>query len=170
MIPDQSSKYQLFIVELEETRLGFFSLLQEISDQDWDRPLPGEGWTARQEMAHVTQVISLLPVGIKRATAGQSWSVLALVPENLRRWVNGHIIVPVRYKSATRLSITEEYEKAHRVLLGLLGELPDEAWGKGATFPSEYRTVEQMAHRPTEHFEEHAAHLRRVLGIKGERV
>jgi Ni/Co efflux regulator RcnB len=37
--------------------------------------------------------------------------------------------------------------------------LPEEAWHKGAAYPQQYRTVEQMAHWPAEHFEEHAAHL-----------
>ncbi len=37
---------------------------------------------------------------------------------------------------------------------------------RGAYFPREYRTVEQMAHRPAEHFAEHAAHLRHVLGLE----
>jgi len=170
MHPDLSPRYEALRAELEETRLAFLRLLQEIPDKDWDRPLPGKGWTARQEMAHVTQVVRLLLAGIKRATAGRSRSALAFVPERLRSWVNGYIIVPVMYRTATRASIAAAYEKAQRALLNLLQELPEDAWSKGTTFPRQYRTVEQMAHRPAEHFQEHAAHLRRVFGIKPELI
>ncbi len=151
--------------ELEGVRLDFLKLLHEISDSDWDRRLPGEGWTARQEMAHVTQVLQLMPTGIRRAATGRRYSVLSVVPEPLRRWANGYLIVPLTYRSATRASIAAAYEQAHTALLEVLRELPEEAWSRGAYFPREYRTVEQMAHRAAEHFAEHAAHLRHVLGI-----
>ncbi len=150
--------------ELEGVRLEFLRLLHEISDSDWDRRLPGEGWTARQEMAHVTQVLQLLPVGIRRAATGRQHSALSAVPERLRQWANGYLIVPVRYRSATRASLASDYEQAHAALLKVLRDVPEDAWGRGAYFPRQYRTVEQMAHRPAEHFAEHAAHLRHVLG------
>ena len=51
--------------------------------------------------------------------------------------------------------------------LQLLAVIPDQAWSKGTRF-GEYRTVEQMAHRPAEHFAEHAAHPTCVLGLEGE--
>ncbi len=152
--------------ELEGVRLEFLRLLHEISESDWDRRLPGEGWTARQEMAHVTQVLQLLPVGIRRAATGRRHSVLSAVPERLRRWANGYLIVPVRYRSATRASLASDYEQAHAALLKVLRDVPEDAWSRGAYFPRQYRTVEQMAHRPAEHFAEHATHLRHVLGIE----
>ncbi len=152
--------------ELEGVRLEFLRLLHEISDSDWDRRLPGEGWTARQEMAHVTQVLQLMPGGIRRAATGRRYSVLSVVPEPLRRWANGYFIVPLTYRSATRASLATAYDQAHATLLEVLRELPEEAWSRGAYFPREYRTVEQMAHRPAEHFAEHAAHLRRVLSLE----
>lgn len=119
-------------------------------------------------MAHITQIIRLLPVGIERATSGRKRSVLNTVSERLRRWVNGYIIVPMTYRSATRETIAAAYQKAHEALLSLLQDLPEEAWSKGAFYPREYRTVEEMAHRPAEHFQEHEAHLRRMLGINKE--
>ncbi len=114
----------------------------------------------------MTQVIQLLPAGIRRAAMGHRHSALSVVPEPLRRWVNGYLIVPLSYRSATRASLASDYEQAHAALLKVLRELPEEAWSRGAHFPRQYRTVEQMAHRPTEHFAEHAAHLRRVLGLE----
>ena len=54
-------------------------------------------------------------------------------------------------------------------LVDLLGALPEESWNKGMPYPKKYRTVEQMALRPAEHFEEHLGHLRNLLGIKDGR-
>jgi DinB superfamily len=165
MQPTLSSQYLSNRDELESVRLAFHRLLNDIPEKDWDRRLPDEGWTARQEMAHITQIIRLLPVGIRRATSSRKRSMLNFIPERLRRWVNGYIIVPRMYRLATRASIAEAYEAAHRNLLSILQALPEEAWSKSAFYPRQYRTVEQMAHRPAEHFQEHEAHLRRVLGI-----
>jgi hypothetical protein len=72
---------------------------------------------------------------------------------------------PQDSRHATRASIVEAYEKAFNTLIDILRELPTEAWHKGTTYPRQYRTVEQMAHRPTEHFEEHAARLCCLLNI-----
>ena len=47
----------------------------------------------------------------------------------------------------------------------MLAVIPDEDRSKGARL-GEYRTVEQMAYRPAEHFAEHAAHLRHILGLE----
>jgi hypothetical protein len=165
MPPESSRRYASIQAELEQVRAKFLQMLHQISGVDWDRPVPGEGWTARQELAHVTQVLQRLPVGVRRATTGRRRSVLNIVPERLRRWANGYIIVPVTYRTATRASLAASYEQAHTTLLQVPREVPEEAWDQGAHYPREYRTVEQMAHRPAEHCAEHAAHLRRVLGM-----
>jgi DinB family protein len=154
--------------KLERVRLRFLSLLDKIPEKDWDRHLPGEGWTIKQEMVHMVQVLNVLPNGIRRASKGGERSILAIVPTHLRSWFNGHIIVPFMARSATRQSTGEAYSKAHGTLVKILEVLPEEAWGKGMPYPKKYRTVEQMALRPIEHFEEHLVHLQNVLGSKIE--
>jgi hypothetical protein len=161
-----STRYQSIRKELEETRRAFLEFLNGIPDRDLDRAQPGEGWTAKQEMMHITQVLHVIPAGILQAHLGRKRSVLSFIPAHLRSWVNGHIIIPVVSRQATRDSIAESYRKAHTVLVNMLENLPEEAWSKGTNYPGQYRTVEQMAHRPAEHFTVHADHLRRVLGIK----
>ncbi len=170
MLPKQSSCFESIQKELEEVRLNFFRLLDAISDSDWDRRLLGEGWTVKQEMVHIVQVLNVLSNGIRRASSKGKRSMLAIVPPGLRSWVNGYIVIPFLARSATRQSIAKAYDKAHNALLGLLKELPEEAWSKGVPYPRKYRTVEQMAHRPAEHFKEHVAHLRTLPGIKLEGI
>ena len=88
----------------------------------------------------------------------------------MRSWVNGHIAVAMMARNATRASIADSYDKAHTALLDLLESLPEEAWSKGMPYPRKYRTVEQMAHLPAEHFGEHLDHLRKGLGKEIEEV
>jgi hypothetical protein len=115
-------------------------------------------------MVHITQVLNVLPNGIRRASRGCRRSILAIVPTSLRSWVNGYIVIPFMARGATRQSISEAYSKAHNTLLGILEGLPEDAWSKGIPYPRKYRTVEQMAHRPAEHFDEHLGHLQKMLG------
>jgi hypothetical protein len=165
-----SARFELARENLERVRVKFLSVLDRIPEDDWDRRIPGEGWTIKQEMVHIVQVLNVLPRGIKRASQGGRRSILAFVPTGLRSWVNGYIIVPFMAGNATRRSIREAYNKAHDILLGILEALPEEAWSRGMPYPKKYRTVAQMALRPVEHFEEHLEHLRNVLGIEIEGV
>ena len=160
-----SNRFANIQPELEEVRQDFLWLLGLIPDDALDRRFPVEVWTIKQELVHVVQALSILPKGIKRAVIGKGRSALSFIPTGVRGWFNGFILIPLASRRATRTSIAEEYEKALNTLLNMLKELPEEAWHKGAAYPRQYRTVEQMAHRPAEHFEEHAAHLCRLLNI-----
>lgn len=166
----QSARFESVRENLERVRGKFLCLLDKISEKDWNRRLPGEGWTIKQEMVHIVQVLNVLPSGIKRASKGGRRSILAIVPTGLRSWFNGYIVIPFMARNATRQTTSEAYNKAHIVLLELLEALPEDAWSKGMPYPKKYRTVEQMAFRPVEHFEEHVEHLQNVLGIKIEDV
>ena len=152
--------------ELEEVRQSFLRLLELIPDDALDRKFPGEGWTIKQELVHIAQAVAILPKGIKRAVRGKGRSALSFIPTGLRGWFNGFILIPLASRQATRASIAEVYGRAFNTLLDSLRELPEEAWHKGTAYPRQYRTVEQMAHRPSEHFEEHAAHLCHLLNIQ----
>ncbi len=80
--------------------------------------------------------------------------------------MNGYILIPAISRKATRDSIAKKYEEGHQSLLSILETMSEEGWKKGTNYPREYRTVEQIAYRPVEHFKEHASHLRRVLGME----
>ena len=168
MSPEKSPKFIYYQAELESVKAEFLELLAAIPEEDWNRRIPGEHWTVKQTLAHVAQALQTQPEGIRRATTGHGGALLAITPVALRNWANGYIIIPLVSMKATRSSIAEEYEQAHAVLLDLLATLPDEAWSKGAKV-SEYRTVEQMAHRPAEHLAEHAMQSESGAGIRERR-
>ena len=151
---------------LEGVQLKFIHLLGEISDQDWERNISGEGWTAKQEMVHIVQVLQVLPAGIERARAGGKRSLLGYAPGGIRSWVNGHILIPLKARKENRHSIARNYKEAHKEFVRIMGELTEVDLRKGIPYQRKYRTVEQMAYRPVEHFEEHETHLRQLLGIE----
>ena len=154
--------------KLEKVQSKFLCLLEEIPDRDWNRKFAGESWTIKQEMVHIVQVLQVLPAGIERASKGGKRSFLGSVPAGLRNWVNGHIIIPLKAKNETRESIARAYQDANKALVSTLEKLTEKDWNKGMPYPRKYRTVEQMAYRPVEHFEEHEAHLRRLLEMEKE--
>lgn len=166
MSREQAVRFETVREELEILRLRFFHLLRKIPDENWNTRLPGEDWTIKQEMVHIVQAVGLLPKGIQNANEGGRRSLLVIVPTSLRSWINGHIVIPLIARSATHQSIADEYDKAHKALLDTLEKIPEEAWSKGMPYPKKYRTIEQMAHRPLEHFEEHLKHLQNVLRDK----
>ncbi len=160
-----SPKFLEIQIELEGVRREFLELLAQIPQGAWDHRIPGEGWTAKQEMYHIAQAISILPGGIRGALQGKQKSALAFIPAGLRSWINGYVIIPLLSRNASRESIEKKYADGHRLLLNLLETIPEDSWQKGTHYPRQYRTIEQIARRPVEHFREHASHLRRVLGL-----
>jgi hypothetical protein len=153
------SRLEAAKVQLEAVQQDFFGLLEAIPEAGWDSKPSGSGWTARQLMVHMVQVLEILPAGIIRASTGGRKSLLSLVPPDLRGWVNGRIIVPLKARGENHESIARSYQVANRRLIYTLEQLAEEDWDKGMPYPSQFRTVEQMAYRPVEHLEEHKANL-----------
>ncbi len=152
--------------QLEEVQTKFLRLLEEIPDRDLERKAIGENWTIKEELVHIVQVVEVIPAGIERASNGGRRSFLGFVPAKLRNWINGHVIIPWKAKNKSRETIAAAYQDAHKVLVNLLAKLNDKDWAKRLPYPRQYRTVEQIAYRPVEHFEEHKTHIRRLLGMK----
>jgi hypothetical protein len=49
MLLKQSARLEAILEELDKARLKFLHLLDEVSEKDWNRRFPGEGWTIKQE-------------------------------------------------------------------------------------------------------------------------
>ena len=149
--------------KLEETQRKFLNLLEEIPHKELNEIWMGEGWTIKEELVHIVQVVEVIPPGIERASKGGKRSFLGFIPAGIRGWINGHIIIPQKAKNETRDTLASAYQSAHKNLIGKLDKLREDDWEKGMPYPRKYRTVEQMAYRPVEHFEEHEAHIRHLL-------
>jgi len=162
MINPELDRIENINAELVDVRKAFIALVKEHSDHHWESKLKGETWTVKEELVHIVQALQVLPKGIRRAvSANRGRSLLAYVPSGLRGWVNGYIIVPRMARKHTSDSLIKEYEKAHIALLLTLEKITHADWDKGTKYPQKYRTVEEMFHRPKEHFDEHASNIRR---------
>jgi hypothetical protein len=168
-MPDQIQRRKQIQGKLEEVQSRFLRLLAKIPDDHLERAWFGEGWTIKEELVHVVQVVEVMPSVIEQAIMGRKRSFLSFIPSGFRGWVNGNLIIPRKTKNATRESITAAYQDAHKVLINKLDEVKENDWGKGMPYPRKYRTVEQLAYRPIEHFEEHEAHIRQLLAKENER-
>jgi len=165
MINTELDRLENINTELVDVRKEFTSLVQEISEGNWERKIQGEPWTIKEEMVHIVQALQVLPKGINRAITESGRAFLSYIPSGLRGWANGYIIVPRLAKKLTREALIKAYQEAHIDLLLTLEKVSAEDWQKGAKYPQKYRTVEEMFHRPKEHFEEHASNIRRKLRV-----
>ena len=154
--------------QLEAMRGAFHALLNSISDNDLGRLTSGNTWSVKAELVHVIQAAQFVPGGIDQARQGRRTSLLSMVPTGLRDWVNGEILIPMLARHATRESIAQDYDRVHAQMIAKLDALSVEELDRGTTFLGRYRTVEQIFHRPVEHFQEHAAHIRQSLNINGK--
>lgn len=166
MIQPQKGKQKIIRDQLEEVKLRFLNYLEDIPDHFWEWKSTGKGWTVKQEMVHILQVIQVIPHGIKRAITGKKHSLLSFIPANFRSWINGNILIPIKAKKETRATIAEQYKVAHKELIELISLLSDADFEQGLPYPRKYRSVEQMALRPVEHFTEHEEHLVGMLNIE----
>jgi len=154
--------------QLEAMRGAFHALLNSISDNDLERVIPGNEWSTKAELVHVLQATQFVPGGIDQARQGRRTSLLSMIPTGLRDWVNGHLLIPILARNATRASIARDYDRVHAQMIAKLDALSVEELDKGTTYLGQYRTIEQIFYRPVEHFQEHAAHIRQSLNIDGK--
>lgn len=154
--------------ELESTRNQFHQLLDSISDADWQRPVAKSHWNLKAEIFHVVQAAQFIPGGIEQAQRGQRTSLLSMVPTGLRDWVNGYILIPLLVRNATRESIMRHYDLIHAETIAKLDTLLDSDLDKRTIFLGRDRTIADILHRPTEHFLEHAAHIRENIKNYGK--
>jgi len=164
-LSDHLSKFELIQDRLADVQAKFLALLEEIPDELLEYDWADRRWTIKEELVHIVQVVEIMPGGIEKARTDRKRSMLAFIPAGFRHWINGQVIIPRKAKYATRETIALAYLTAHQILISKLGKLMDDDWEKGMPYPRTHRTVEQMAHRPVEHFEEHEAHIRCLLDM-----
>lgn len=140
-------------------------LVDSIPTDYWDQLIPGEDWTIQMEVAHIVQAMMLIPDGVERVRKGKhGLSLLFLVPLPLRNWVNGHIVVPKIAHKFTPVLAVRQYDQAHHAVLACLEIISDEDFQRSATFGSGlHRTIEDIFHRPEQHFAEHYAAIQQKL-------
>ncbi len=142
--------------ELEATREAFHTLLEKVSKVEWRQKSPASAWTVGEVFVHLTWALEYLPEEVKRARRGQGMFNL---PKGLSDFLSYWYIRWIA-RTATPESIRHSYDKAMDASIGLLDEIPEEDWNKGANFYGEgFHSVEDLFHGPARHFSEHTSGL-----------
>ena len=145
--------------QLEETRLAYHTLIEELSDEEWDSKHTATTWTVREMLSHIVDGLAHTPDAIDHARRGKQFLNLPPVlnwlthPGNfwLSKW---------NARGQTRQTVLVCYDAAHQALLNKLEGIRDDEWSRGAPCYGEgYKTVLDLCMIANAHFQEHAAQV-----------
>ena len=147
--------------QLEETRLAYHTLIEELSDEEWDSKHTATTWTVREMLSHVVDGLAHTPDAIDHVRRGKQFL-------NLPPFLNW-LTAPINFwlgkwnaRGQTRQTVLARYDAAHQALLNKIDSIRDDEWSLGAHCYGEgYKTVLDLCVLPNRHLEEHAAQLAR---------
>jgi hypothetical protein len=146
--------------EIENAHIGFHALLNSLSDADLARSSTNPAWTIKEELWHITFGLGFQAGMLRRARLGRN---RLQMPLPLRDWISERM-VRMQGRRATRQTLAQRYDTAHAAFLAVVDSIRDDEWAHGARFfGGMYRRVDELVHRPAEHFAEHEAAIRRSL-------
>jgi len=161
--------------ELEMTRAKFHSLLEPLSEKDFQKQSLHPGWTNGEILAHmafgfmitnrllpIARLWGRLPRGSSKRFA---WLLNALTdPFN---WINA-LGTRGQGKIFTRKRIGNIYDRVYFPLVKKIDSIKDEEWEHGMYFPTkwdadfdEFMTLEKLFHYPVKHFNFHVTQISR---------
>lgn len=154
-----------FRQELEETRLAYHTLLEELDDNVLDQPSVNPAWNIGQVLYHITTAHQFLPQDVRIFRGGR----MITPPDWLFNFIN---VWFTRLSSLRRdrRSLASLYDKRHRTVLKTLEGIQDDEWGITAD-PAERKgflgggmaTLADMFHYLSTHYYEHEADIRESL-------
>ena len=146
---------------LEETRLAYHTLVEELSDEEWDSKHTATAWTVRELMSHMVDGLAHTPDAIDHVRRGKPFLNLPPVLNGLGHSSN-YWLSKWKARGQTRQTVLARYDAAHQALLNKLERLRDDEWSRGAHCYGEgYKTVLDLCVLPNRHLQEHAAQLLR---------
>jgi DinB superfamily len=154
-IPDRT----VLCRQLEETRCAFHAVVEQLSDADWHRKTSTTAWTVGEVLTHLAYILAHTPEAIEHVRQGKNYHN----PPSFLNWL-GHLInrrlAQQSARGQTRASILAWYDQAHTAMLATVEGIGDDEWGRGAyCFGAGYKTVLDLCHQLSSHFQEHAAQI-----------
>ena len=144
---------------LEETRLAFHTLVEELSDREWDSKHTSTAWTVRELISHIVDGLAHTPDAIDHVRRGKQF--LNLPP--FLNWLTHPInfwLSKWNARGQTRLAVLARYDAAHQALLNKIEGIRDNEWSRGAPcYGKGYKTVLDLCVLPNRHFKEHTAQV-----------
>lgn len=148
--------------EIGTMHSAYNELVAQIGDSNWKVHSAIPQWTCGQLAWHLASGLSFIAGQIEGARDGKALNPPAfLVPVLFKA---NELRVRVASRKATPASVLRDFDAGLTRLLGVLDATDDEALARTATaFFGETRTIGAMFSRPTEHFAEHNADIRKAI-------
>ena len=165
---DQGEMLQL---ELELTRSAYHNLLEEVPEASYELPSINPAWGIGQLLYHIITAVRFLPQDVRMIRGGRMLTPPAWLFNFFNVW-----FARLAGRRQTRNKLAAEYDRCYEIVLTLLKSIHEEEWQLSADYPDVggaldggQRTLAEMFHYLTEHFEEHAVDIRQSLAdISGD--
>jgi hypothetical protein len=145
--------------QLEETRLAFHTLVESLTDEEWDSKHTSTRWTVCELLSHIVDGLAHASDAIDHVR--QRKQFLNLPP--ILNWLThpGNFwLSKWNARGQTRMAALARYDAAHQALLNTIEGIHDDEWSRGAQcFGDGYKTVLDLCVLPNRHFQEHAAQV-----------
>ena len=148
--------------DLETMRFAYKELVGQIGDANWKTKSAIPSWTCGQLVWHVASSVPFLAGNIEGAVNGKSRNPPAFVMPLLFKL--SELRVRIASRKATPASVLSDMDAGMKRMLGVLDATDATKLTAVATSFGDTRMIGEMFHRPIEHFDEHAAHIRPAIG------
>ena len=170
---DAKSKREEIFTQLNAARASFHTLVDSLSEQDFQKQSLNPGWTNGEILAHMTFGFIIINVLLPMA---RLWGRL---PKGSSKWFAWLLNVSTRPfnwfnalgargqgKVFTYRRIGKIYDRAYFSLLKKINAIEEDEWEHGMYYPTkwdpnfeEFMTLEKLFHYPVTHFNFHLTQI-----------
>ena len=170
---DAKSKREEIFTQLNAARASFHTLVDSLSEQDFQKQSLNPGWTNGEILAHMTFGFIIINVLLPMA---RLWGRLPKDSSKPFAWLLNVSTRPFNWFNAfgargqgkffTRRRIGKIYDRAYFSLLKKINAIEDDEWEHGMYYPTkwdsnfeEFMTLEKLFHYPVTHFNFHLTQI-----------
>ena len=175
MHADKSSEKEEILAQLASARDSFHSLLDSLSEQDFQKQSLNPGWTNGEIIAHITFGFLVIDVLVPMARV---WGRLPRGSSKWFAWLLNALTGPFNWINAlgargqgkvfTHQRIGNIYDRVYFSLIKKANSIKEDEWEHGMYYPSkwdpnfdEFMTLEKLFHYPVKHFNFHLTQIAR---------
>jgi len=163
------------LAQLASARDSFHSLLDSLSEQDFQKQSLNPGWTNGEIIAHITFGFLVIDVLVPMARV---WGRLPRGSSKWFAWLLNALTGPFNWINAlgargqgkvfTHQRIGNIYDRVYFSLIKKANSIKEDEWEHGMYYPSkwdpnfdEFMTLEKLFHYPVKHFNFHLTQIAR---------
>ena len=141
---------------------AFRALVESLSDEDFERATPNDGWDCAALLFHVGYSTEYLSQVAEVTRTGKGFNVTAVLPVAVLDRM-GKFIMRGGGRKATRISLTEQFERAIDHMIASLSHVEGGQWARTTRFRGQRRELAYFYSFALEHIDEHFAEILDVV-------